>query len=367
MIDDDQFLADLHALADRAHDAAPEAAAPPPNTWQRVLAAINAELLLPSEGTPSMTTPFAQPVNTLWGSPPTAGASPRGLAGHIRRYANLSAIIALVVVVAVGSWLAMMQVQPDGPDPRLAVLQATPEGAAQACDVEPLTVDEAMAIVRNPVPFMRFGVNATPEVIPETASESAGLYELTPDLELIEGNQVPTEDQFDAVSTIAIRYVNCMAFGTQGQVWRFYSPAYVQKTVLAEFPVFAEESQVRERVEERLNEPAYEGEAVWKILPFIDDIEMVSVNPDYQLAILQASESSYFDQVMNIGVVVKDVDDETLIQTNGTGRNLIPNDPLITGRSDIQLHVVLAKSRNSDAWFVIPWPSEAQLGWPKDD
>lgn len=364
MTDDEQFVVELRAMADRAHAAGLGTESPPIDTLDRVLDAVKSEMQSNTERGLSMRTSASRLEVATWGRDSDVSANPGGIGGSIHRYAKIVATIALVLAVAAGGWFTMVHLQPEQSAPRMAVVQATPDSGDQTCDVAPLSVDEVMAIVRNPVPFMHAGAVGSSSVIPDPTPQGAELFELSLDLELFEASQVPTEEQFQSASTVANQYVTCMVFGTQGQVWRFYSPASIQKTILAEFPVFAEESQVQARVEERLSEPAYEGDFAWEVLSFIPEIRSVTINPDRQLAIVQASESSYYDQVMSIGVVIEDVDGNVVAHTNGTGRNLIPNDPTVTGRNDVELHIVIAKSRGSDTWSVIPWPSATELGFP---
>src|SRR5690606_33830931 len=138
----------------------------------------------------------------------------------------------------------------------------TPQANTSTCDIEPLSVDRVMEIVEHPGYFMTEGAAGERSSSPGIASPpDAALWELdgARDLYLEERTSVPSQDQFDSATDVANHYMNCMTFGTQGQVWNFYSPVHIQASILAEFPVYANETDVRARVEERLVEPAYTG------------------------------------------------------------------------------------------------------------
>lgn len=364
MTPDDQFLADIQRKANRLHQASADADRPPANAWSGILASLSNESVEKLE----------DDMNSLT-MPPRAIATPSMPERQqpASRFLSMAASLLLVTALAAASWFAVMQIRDSGsprPDPRLAAI-ATPGSSATAgvsaatCDVEPLSVDRVMEIVQNPAYFTANGPTQPRAETPMVGSPSdATLWEVDTSLELRAGTSVPNQQQFDTATSVANEYINCMVYGTQGQVWSFYSPPYLQSSILADFPVYSSQEDVRARVEQRINEPAYTGETTWSHLPFIPDIEVATVNPDRELAILQGSESSYYDQVMMVGVSFKDVDGNQIALTTGTGRDLVPNDPMITGRNDTNLHVVIAKSRVSDTWFIIPWPSDQQIGWP---
>lgn len=364
MTPDDQFLADIQRKANRLHQASADADRPPANAWSGILASLSNESVEKLE----------DDMNSLT-MPPRAIATPSMPERQqpASRFLSMATSLLLVTALAAASWFAVMQIRDSGsprPDPRLAAI-ATPGSSATAgvsaatCDVEPLSVDRVMEIVENPAYFTANGPTEPRAESPMQGSPpEATLWEVETSLDLVAGTSIPEQEQFDSATSVANEYVNCMIFGTQGQVWSFYSPVFLQSSILAEFPVYSSKEEVRAKVEERINKPAYTGEAAWNFLPFISDVETVTVNPDRELAILQRSESSYFDQVMTVGVSFVDADGQQLALTNGTGRDLVPNDPMFTGKNDVMLHVVIAKSRFSDTWLVIPWPSEIQIGWP---
>ena len=368
MTPDDQFLAELQSTSNRVHKATVDADRPPSNQWVGILATVTSPN---SQGEESQMNTFpAQPAALASPSPASEHRSPS-------RLINIAMSVAVIAALILGGWFANVHWNSPSeptPEPRLAVITtpgtspsiaASPAAESATCDVEPLSVDRVMEIVENPAYFTANGPTEPRAESPMQGSPpEATLWEVQTSLELIAGTSNPDQEQFDSATSVAKEYVNCMIFGTQGQVWSFYSPVFLQSSILAEFPVYSSKEEVRAKVKERIDKPAYTGEAAWNFLPFISDVETVTVNPDRELAILQRSESSYFDQVMMVGVSFVDADGQQIALTTGTGRDLVPNDPMFTGKNDVMLQVVIAKSRFSDTWLVIPWPSQVQIGWP---
>lgn len=357
---DRDFDTYMRGVLENGHSTRPDADSPPPDTWQRVLAQVQPKPEEKDEMRSATLSTYASRTPGVFpGGPRSSSADRRGFS----HYLNLAATIAIIATLAVGGWFAAMQVnQPGTPDPRFAVLSGTPEAASLTCDIEPLNEERVMAIVKNPMPFVTDGPTGDPRHISEALPESSELYEYNYSLEVASGNEIPTRDQFDSAEEIANEYLECLLVGTQGQVWNFYNPINIQKSILSDFPVFSSEEDVRSRIQERIVMPAIEGEWIWQDLSFVNDIAEVSVNPDLNLAILNRSQTMYFDQVLTVGVVLRDSDGKAMVQSNGTGRNLIPNDPMLTGTNDIILSVKLVKPHQSDNWLVIPGPSLAELG-----
>lgn len=347
----------MQRVLDEGHRSRPDASAPPADMWQQVLAKAKPNL---SKEENMHTGTLASPIPGPLPRPMHPANQKKGV-GH---YLNLAVTIALVVTVAAAGWFATSQLNQSGdPDHRLALLGSTPVAdTPMTCDVDPLTQERVLEIVKNPIPFIQNGPAGEPEYIPLAVPQSAALYESDYPLEPTKGNEIPSRELFTETEEFANAYLECLLVGTQGQVWNFYSPTSIQQTILADFPVFSAEEDVTARIAERLELPAIEGEFLWQDLPMLDDISSVSVNPDRDLAILNGSASMYFDQVLTFGVVLRDADGKAIVQTNGTGRNLIPNDPMITGPNDIFLKITLVKDRGGELWHVIPWPSLAEMG-----
>lgn len=358
MTADDQFLADLQSRASRLHSSTSSADRPPAKQWQAILSTVTKESSKPRE----------EIMSTI-ATVPTVLISPDVHPRPISRFVNVAVTLVVIAALSFGGWFAAMKLtSPETPEPRLAVM-ASPDASATAqasdatCDVEPLSVDRVIEIVKNPGYFMAYGPVAPPtdQALPPSPM-NAVLWEVDPDLELIDGTTVPSDEEFANASEVANAYLDCMVFGTQGQAWTFYSPAHLQQSILAEFQVFRNEEDIHSRVEERLNEPAYTGEGSWEYIPFIDQIAEVSVNPDLGLALQQSSESSAYTHVIMVGVSFQDVDGKQLALTNGTGRDLIPNDPF-GGQNDIMIYVTVARHRSGDSWVIIPVPSDAEIGF----
>lgn len=301
----------------------------------------------------------------------------------MRRYANLAATMAMVIAVAFGGWFATMQLnQPGSPEPRWAIQPATPlVDQSETCDVEPLSTDRVMDIVRNPARFMATG--ATGEALNRVmlgGATDAELMEADPDLKTVGESSMPTQDQFDEASEFANEYLSCLVHGTQAQIWTFYSPVHLQQKILREFPVFAEESLVRERVEEMSTQPAYYGELQWEVRlavvsPWLreddaDDssrsldpeIGLVTVNSELELSRVHQSESSYYTHVLSIGIEIQDQDGEQILLTNGLGYRISPVTD-VSGANAPIIYIQIAKLRGGDGWVIIPWPSESELDW----
>lgn len=373
MTEHNPFLKELQHRANHAHKSTDRADAPPPDTWQRVLAKVQPKSS--EEKNEMSTVTLATPATSL-SSIPTAN---RHGVGH---YMNLVATITLVVAVAAAGWFATSQLnQPGDPEPRLAILSATPsaeaspEAESATCDVEPLSTDRVMEIVKNPSRFMANGATGEPTENPMTGSPpKAVLWEVDPDLEIVGESTTPSEEQFDEASIVANEYLNCLMYGTQAQIWTFYSPVLLQQKILAEFPVFAEESLVRERVEELSTQPGYQAEYAWLELlsvntgplggpaefEFDTNLGALSVNSDHKLVRMHRSESSYYENVLSIGISIEDVEGTQIALTNGIGGDVLPR---TLGQNPTMIYIQIAKLRSSDGWVIIPWPSESELGW----
>lgn len=368
MNEHEKFFEELQKDVDAEHRRIDGADAPPANMWTSIRAQAEPES---KEEETNMIASTALNATLE----PSAGRKHSGK--RIGHYANLAATITLVVAVAAAGWFATMQLnQPSEPEPRLAILSATPsaeaspESASATCDVEPLTTDRVMEIVKNPA---RFGIEGSTGE-PSDITPYAELREVDPDLEIVGESTTPSEEQFDEASIVANEYLNCLIYGTQAQIWTFYSPVLLQQKILAEFPVFAEESLVRERVEELSTQPGYQAEYAWLELlsintgplggpaefEFDTNIGALSVNSDHKLVRMHRSESSYYENVLSIGISIEDVEGTQIALTNGIGGDVLPR---TLGQNPTMIYIQIAKLRSSDGWVIIPWPSESELGW----
>ncbi len=329
----------------------PAAQGPAAGTWNQVLRATAQPA---AKGNQEMSAIAYLPTDI-----PQHARPVRSSRDHINSFMRYAASILGVGGLAFSSWFALSN-QPGNDDPggRLAAIPGTPIAGSATCDVEPLTVDEVMAIVENPQSYMFDGATASPVAYDQTGSNTNQLRVMETDLELVPGNLQPTEQQFADASHVANAYLACLLSGTQGQVWSFYAPSAIQSTVLAEFPVFADESTVRARVEERLIAPAVDGEFQWSIFLQSFGASQLSVNPDRLLAVSQDSSSSYYLSVIHFGISALDDQGNDMYLSNGVGTALKPLDPMA---GTMGMAITLAKSRSSDVWFVFPFPSLAEI------
>lgn len=367
---DRDFETWMRRVLDNGHRARPDADAPPTDMWQQVLTKAQ---LNPSKEENMHTGILVSPI----AEPSARRMHPADRKKGVGHYLNLAVTIALIVAVGAAGWFATSQInQPGDEDPPFAIMSATPsaevspELASATCDVQPLSTDRVMEIVKNPSRFMTNGAAGVPsENAVAGSSQSAELWVADTDLEIVGESSEPTEEQFDEASEVANEYLNCLVYGTQAQIWTFYSPVMLQQKILAEFPVFAEESLVRERVEELSTQPAYQAEYLWvealsintgplggpPAFEFDTTIGLVSVNPELRLTRMHQSESSYYTHVLSIGIEIQDQEGEQIVLTNGLGNSIPQNVPVA--------YVQIAKLRSGDGWVIIPWPSEKELGW----
>ncbi len=347
--DADESFDDIHRLIDRAHRETAEADDVPASLWTRVRAETRTNIV---EETPVMS------MSSAIASPVFVGSQPQP--GILQRFSGMVATLAIVAVLAFGGWFAAMNLPPANNGQQSALLQATP-GTEMSCDVEPMTVDQVMAIVHNPMPYMYVGPTAPADVV---AKEAELMRQTGKDKRVVlpqvldsSGSVMLTEDQFDAASEVTNAYLGCLLTGTQAQVWTFYHPASIQSTIMAQSPVFATEEEVRAYVEERLDQPALLGENNWATLPISDDIVSATINPDSRLAIARSSHLYQIDTVLYVGVVLQTEENGVVVHTNGNGTNLVPNNSSQTGYADISLRITLVESAFRDVWMVVPLPS----------
>ena len=345
MTDHDTFLAEYSTWVDRVHRSTPDANIPPADLWQRILAQANPQ---PKE------TKQMSSIKTA--TVPMTPAVPvdsriRGGFGH---YMNLAATIALVMAVAVAGWFATMQLNPSGgSENRFALLGQTDETAT--CDVDALTVDEVMEIVRNPYRYMVD--RADPD------SQALVSYQFAAEQELMVGNIVPSWHEFNAVSRVtpseaefeeasqaANAYIACLQHATWGQYWAMYHPVAVQQDVLAQFPVFADEESVRTHVESVINE---------ELDPRFNTLEgfytaygevAITANPDVEKADLILYGSADIEPTIAMGVLVTDESGEVIMETGSTGYPHQIRQGSITERPVI----VVQKSSVTGEWYVLP-------------
>lgn len=175
---------------------------------------------------------------------------------RISRYLNIAASVAMLAAMVLGGWFVLGQLPPGNGGDRFAALQATPD-IAQTCDVEPLTVDEVMAIVENPYSVAPDGAWGTPSPDDEGANTiDEGLLESPSMFRMPESPRaIADEQEFAAIRSASSQYLNCSHSGTVGQVMRLMHPEMVQFYVLSNFPVYRDQAEVKAFVTNAIDLP----------------------------------------------------------------------------------------------------------------
>lgn len=267
---------------------------------------------------------------------------------QISRYLNNAAMLVIVFGVAfAGAFMAMQVNQPGGSNDNFALMGQNDESGT--CDVEPLSVERVMEIVKNPAPYLDNGPAGEPTV-PEGENNTmfVELYEPEWTTDVRGTSEKPDEAQFNAVESTVDKYLQCHVFGTVGQSYRFWSPLVIQRQVLAQFPVFADEESVRAWLEVELDQPALSHNEFWERSLSNYDVASISVNPDPALAIQQSGSNYYFAEFITVGVSVENAEGETVLLTTGTGNQLISQNT-----NTHVLVVTVAQSQESDQWYIV--------------
>lgn len=240
----------LHDLAQLADAAPPHRSLPP--TWEEFMHAHSIE---PSpQITRSNTFPH-----------PTSGVSGRGLAAPLNdalknrpaRYASNAIVIAVVMAVLLaGGWRASQHYN-SGPPEELATIplgaflqdEATPESApsvdllapatADQCTIEPLTVDQVVAIVQDPWAYER-GEPATPgaQLLPSTPQTQGDLYIATPDSDpnAERPAEFATDDALAGVTESFHMFEACIEANSYFQLWATLTPTLVHQSIIDVLP-----------------------------------------------------------------------------------------------------------------------------------
>lgn len=274
--------------------------------------------------------------------------------GH---YLNLAATIALVLAVAVAGWFATSQLnQPGGSDSRFALLGQTDETAS--CDVEPLTSDDVMEIVRNPYRYMfnRADPNSVALVSYEFMAQqelAVGFYFPSPGEFKSVNRTTPDEGEFEEAQAAVNTYIACMRDATNGQYWALLHPIAVQEQILAGFPVFADEETVSAHVEEVIDEPVIDIYNRMSGFYFAYGDVNIAANPDPEKADLILYASADYESTIAMGVVVTDEDGEVILETGSTG---YPHQ-IRPGAITLRPVIVVQQSSATGEWYVMPYGS----------
>lgn len=348
MTDHDEFLDELRRRADRAHNRTPAASAPPGQTWQCVMAAVQPKQL--EKGEPEMTTFTALAV------PIMSRPKSRGIA----HFANIAASVLVIAALALSAWFAAMNLLPanDGNN-GIAFAPSTPIAGDAACDVVPLTVDEVMQIVKNPYAYEADHLAPGVTLNPTFAAYDAGL-------DLTEGNalpseryfysanrQVPSEDVFASASEATNRYLACLPTATYGQFWAMIAPVSVQMMVLDRFPVFADEATVRTYVETTVDQQVISADSTSGLASNLLSDYLFVVNPEIDQAASVLTGEGTYTSVVAMGVEVTDSDGSIVLLTDSEGRSQV----LHSAAGSLRPVIVVGLSPLTGQWYVLTWLS----------
>lgn len=354
MNEDQSWPNELQKQVDDAHHTTDRADAPPAGLWSSIRAQVQPQPQTIVE------TKESQPMITTATLPQSIAApmrsTPQDQAGGFRHYVNFAATVALVLAVAGGGWLAMMQVnQPDGgPEPRFAALGLQPEEEGNGvCDAEPLTVDETIFIVKDPIgslipeiedpaalgyPEDWFGPRAI--TVPNVYWYMAQVYELD-----YFGMDLPQAD-FEAAQPVVNEFLDCLQSGTRGQLWRLMDPITVHALATQYLPTLSSEDTARVVLPDILEAPAHpnSGGSV--------DTRIIRINPDSSLTgYLAASNRTGFPGFAISPVIHVEENGDVLTEADRHGISVDDPDHDAEGA----MNIIYGRSAVDNQWYVIDY------------
>lgn len=335
----------FHRWADETRRSEPAATGPAAGTWNRVLR----QTAQPqSKGTSTMSTAALGTGYTV--------ARPDSIRERVSRFTHLAATIALVLAVAVGGWFAMSQMPGRDGNGRFAAIQSTPGDSAQTCDVEPMTVDEVMAIVENPYKY------ADPEAYGSPNSSPAPWYDDYAQVQPITSGtpsrfagDIPTSAAMDNALPVLQMYLACVETKTIAHSLRFVDPFSIQERVVTEFPFYRDQESVRNWVSEWISQGP-------QSLDWVDEGsgETLAFTPNINREESRTSTGWIglgFNQLLSLGCHVLDEDGNVLARYDGTMQ-------LVDGEKQSRFVVyTLVYSMYTDQWYVVTgwWPNEPRI------
>ena len=282
--------------------------------------------------------------------------APRESAGQlIRHYSNLAATIALVLAVAVGGWLAMSQMPGGSDDSRFAAIQGSPE-VAQTCDVEPMTVNEVMAIVENPYKYAAPSDYGPPNMSPAPwFDDVAEVQPITTDILGANYGEVPTDAAMERALPVLDSYMACMETATVAHALRFVDPFSIQRHVTEEFPFYRDESGVRDFVTRWISGGPYSSNWVDE-----ESGETLAFWPNTRIdeaRTRQAWMGLGFNQILFIGSNVLDENGTFLARYDAT-MNVVEGE-----KQDRFMRYTLVYSMYTEQWYVVigMWPYNPRI------
>lgn len=338
-----QHVDELHAGIDRAN-------MPPAELWTSVRAHVRSEMK--KEERPTMNS-FATEQNVF--IPPAQVSPPvrKGFHHHL----SLAASLAIVLTVALAGWFATMQLnQPGGSDGQFGLSGQSDQSAT--CDIEPMTVDEALRIVEDP-----FGTANSDEPVPAWIQEEERMRVMwVADTPVVPNNFVdqalmdsfqgtPDEDVFKDATERMNSFLACAQTGTMGQAFWYIRPFEIQRIVQFDLPFFRDESAARAVLEELLPMPA-SGLVARSDSAFTEPEYVFSANPNISQAATSNSTNSIrfrASETIMIGITVTDQSGEIVFQNDYLGK-VDPAGPLFTTE---RFRVIMAQSLVDEEWYVL--------------
>lgn len=342
----ESFIENLKSEVDAAHTTIDGGNIPPPSLWRTVRARAKPTTTPEENHMIASLSPASVPISTTG----PVIEQHRG----VRHSLNLVASFLVVLSVAVGGWFATMQLnQPGSSNNRFALLGQT--GGDATCDVEPMTLDEAMAIIENPYAGIETG-EASPTQQMHVRNMSLFQYVDQPqylvDGELLESfQQRPENDSFAAASERMDAFLACVQDGTIGHLFRFLTPFEVQRIVFSNYPVYRDEATIRAELEEILLMPGSQFVTPFGDI-FADPTLTFAANPDIDMAAASSQVPAIrygASEIILIGLRVADENGEIVFQNDHRGY-ANPVGPLST--TD-RFRIVMAKSLFDGEWYVL--------------
>lgn len=336
-----------HRMAMSAIQSDPAATGPAAGTWNRVLRA-TATAQPKLKGCEEMTTATAYP-GTPYRPVEDSGEQQRSLG---RSSLSIAASVIVIVSIVFGGWFAIMNLPPDDSRHNLAMAPATPV-VGQACDVQPLTADEAIAIAKNPF-----------NAVEPTLYDMTGLYDRLSG----EGYAVPNrpqmtlfytshpendidEQEWADVLELGNAYLDCIQSGTVGQAFALMDPFIVQNYLRDHLPLFMGEEETRAYLADLLQKEAIEfGWTDPDHLSYVSD-KVLQINPEFWLIYADsrlAYRDRFYTEVIGAPVLFSDQDGSVASAPTFAG---IPFGQM-AGSTRFARNVFFVKSSFDGQWYV---------------
>lgn len=158
----------------------------------------------------------------------------------VSRFTNMAASLLVVATIAFSGWFAAMNLRPGGDlDPRYTAQGIRLDTAGNdVCDVEPLTVEQAVQIVQDPLVYAggsSYELRSELEIRNFLGAEPRDWDTL---MSLASNTAVPvTDDESIALLAFVKESRDCTYAGTKGQLWAMTAPELVQFEIVRRIPL----------------------------------------------------------------------------------------------------------------------------------